>query len=44
MGDIAMIFHWPPDSMYDMALEELINWRAIAIDRHNAINQNESEA
>lgn len=27
MADLALVFHWPPASMMDMSLAELIGWR-----------------
>lgn len=27
MADIAAVFHWPPSSMHDMPLAELMMWR-----------------
>ena len=27
MADIAVVFHWPPTAMDDLALTELIDWR-----------------
>lgn len=27
MADLAIIFHWTPDSMKDMSLTELTQWR-----------------
>lgn len=34
MADLAMVFHWPPDTMEAMTLEELAEWRERARDRH----------
>lgn len=36
MADIAFIFHWPPDVMDRMSLEDLAAWWRRAIDRWNA--------
>lgn len=33
MADIAVVFHWPPESMYPMDLDELCAWRARAAAR-----------
>lgn len=30
MADIAVVFHWPPQSMETMSLEELMDWRGKA--------------
>lgn len=27
MADLACVFHWPPDVMNAMSLEELAGWR-----------------
>lgn len=27
MADIAVIFSWPPQTMYEMSLPELMEWR-----------------
>ena len=35
MADIAMVFGWTPDAMYDMSLEELTDWRERARLRNN---------
>jgi len=34
MADLALVFHWPPDVMAAMALEELTSWRERARARH----------
>lgn len=33
MADIAVAFHWPPDVMDVMELEELMEWRERARER-----------
>lgn len=33
MADVAIIFHWPPQSMADMDLSELMAWRDQAAKR-----------
>ncbi|PTQ90273.1 GpE family phage tail protein [Agitococcus lubricus] len=33
MADIAVVFHWPPQAMSDMSLEELMDWREQARQR-----------
>lgn len=38
MADVAMLFHWPPQSMNDMELGELMYWRHMAVERHNAMH------
>lgn len=27
MADIAVVFHWPPPTMNDMEVSELMEWR-----------------
>lgn len=34
MADIAIVFHWGPQVMADMALSELMEWRARAAARN----------
>lgn len=34
MADIAVIFHWPPQAMDEMALTELMDWRERARTRN----------
>ncbi|MCL6620434.1 MAG: GpE family phage tail protein [Thermomonas hydrothermalis] len=36
MADIAVVFHWPPDAMTDMSLDELMAWRERARERYEA--------
>ncbi|AXY41076.1 GpE family phage tail protein [Halomonas alkalicola] len=36
MADIAMVFHWGPESMAPMPLEELMAWRERARQRVEA--------
>ncbi|MCF6432597.1 GpE family phage tail protein [Leisingera sp. MMG026] len=38
MADIAMVFHWPPNIMDEMTLEELVMWWGKARDRAEAQN------
>lgn len=38
MADIAMVFHWPPDVMDRMSVEELAMWREKARERVEAQN------
>lgn len=33
MADIAVVFHWPPESMCPMDVDELSAWRARAAAR-----------
>lgn len=33
MADIALVFHWPPEEMAEMDLEELGRWRDKAVER-----------
>ncbi|QMV75014.1 GpE family phage tail protein [Comamonas piscis] len=39
MADIATIWHWPLQSMCDMELGELMQWRAMAVDRYNLMHK-----
>lgn len=34
MADIAGVWHWPPQAMDEMALSELMMWRAKAAERN----------
>ncbi|MBS0501124.1 MAG: GpE family phage tail protein [Proteobacteria bacterium] len=38
MADIAMLLHWTPDVMHGMELAELMHWRQLAVERHNALH------
>lgn len=38
MADVAILLHWPPSSMDPMALGELMQWRTLAVERHNAMH------
>jgi hypothetical protein len=38
MADIASVFHWPPDAMDAMSIEELAMWREKARERAEAQN------
>lgn len=38
MADIAMVFHWPPGAMENMAVEDLARWREKARLRFEAMN------
>lgn len=38
MADIATVFHWSPDCMDAMPVHELLDWRALAVDRWNRIH------
>lgn len=40
MADIAVVFHWPPDVMDSMPLDELMHWHQAAVERWNAMNAN----
>lgn len=33
MADIAAVFHWQPAAFDGLSIEELMDWRARAIDR-----------
>lgn len=37
MADLALIFHWQPAVMDAMDIAELMRWRALAVQRHNAM-------
>lgn len=38
MADVAMLLHWSPPAMHPMELGELMQWRQLAVERHNALN------
>ncbi|MEJ5128909.1 GpE family phage tail protein [Comamonas sp. MYb21] len=38
IADIAFLFNWPLDQLERMELGELLSWRRLAVERHNAIN------
>jgi hypothetical protein len=38
MADIAAIFGWRPAEMDEMALAELMDWRALAVERWRRMN------
>ena len=33
-----MLLHWTPATMHVMELGELMHWRHLAVERHNAMN------
>jgi hypothetical protein len=33
MANLAAVFHWPPETMNPMPLEELMRWHALAVER-----------
>ncbi|MFT8662631.1 GpE family phage tail protein [Zymomonas mobilis] len=35
---MAVIFHWPPDQLFEMSVSELMDWRERAVKRFNHIN------
>jgi len=39
MADIAMVFHWGPDVMAAMSVEDLSRWREKARARHEAAHK-----
>ncbi|WP_443749695.1 GpE family phage tail protein [Asticcacaulis solisilvae] len=41
MSDIAVIFHWDPEKMEAMSLEDLSRWREKAVSRWNQMNRTE---
>lgn len=38
MADIAFIFHWLPEAMDQMAIDDLARWHHRALDRYNRAN------
>ena len=36
MADVAYLLHWPPETFHPMELGELMQWRHLAVQRHNA--------
>ena len=38
MADVAMLLHWPPEVMDAMEVSELMQWRNLAVERHNAMH------
>ncbi|MCW2362439.1 hypothetical protein M2336_001905 [Sphingobium sp. B1D7B] len=38
MADIAAIFHWTPEQMDPLSLEELVYWRNAAVRTWNQMN------
>ena len=38
MADVAMLLHWTPQTMHPMDLAELMHWRQLAVERHNAMH------
>lgn len=34
MADIAIVFHWTPEVMNPMPLDELMDWRELARERY----------
>lgn len=34
MADVALVFHWSPEILNNMALDELADWRERARARH----------
>ncbi len=41
MADIAAVFHWPPDAMERLELDDLMQWRTRAVERYKAMNGTE---
>lgn len=39
MADIAAVFHWPPEAMWEMEVAELMRWHALALERLNALRR-----
>lgn len=44
MADVAIVLHWPPSAMDPMELGELMRWRRLAVDRHNAMHSTSESA
>ncbi|MDT8758251.1 GpE family phage tail protein [Sphingomonas psychrotolerans] len=44
MADIAAIFHWPLSELLALTIDELIAWRARAVDRWNRMQREEGDA
>ncbi|WP_307119048.1 GpE family phage tail protein [Sphingomonas kyeonggiensis] len=40
-ADIAAVFHWPPEVMAAMTLDELMMWQSLAIDRFEKMRKAE---
>jgi hypothetical protein len=40
MADIAAVFHWGPDIMDRMPVDELLGWQRLAVARFTAMNGN----
>ncbi len=38
MADVAYLLHWPPGALCAMELGELMHWRQLAVERHNAMH------
>lgn len=38
-----MLLHWPPATMHPMELGELMLWRSLAVERHNAMQRTEKD-
>ena len=38
MADVATLLHWPPQVMDAMEVSELMQWRHLAVERHNAMH------
>lgn len=37
MADVAVVFHWPPSELRELEVEELLNWRRLALERAKAM-------
>ncbi|MFT8555402.1 MAG: GpE family phage tail protein [Zymomonas mobilis] len=42
MVDLAAIFHWSPEQLFEMPVSELMDWRERAIKRFNQMYGGES--
>ncbi|WP_157138834.1 GpE family phage tail protein [Asticcacaulis biprosthecium] len=38
ISDIAFIYHWPPERLWEMEAEDLVDEHARAMDRYRAAN------
>ena len=38
MADIACVFHWAPESMDPMSLDELMHWHTRAVQRASTVS------
>lgn len=43
MADVAWLLHWQLDTLHSMELGELMLWRSLAVERHNAMQRTEKD-